>query len=297
VDAVKFVPPEHLRDQFNRVGRSSVVTCGEFRYPAACEQGDLDWNHMDQHHRPCIHRTYAQAVRLASGRDFALSLTTVAGLPAMVQVTDVRLGDGLFYQGFTLFGLLYVHCVIKNPMPGDDPVIRVNWYIVSHRLFAFVHPLVDRRLRRLNEVQNREDDPIRVRRADLRRKGFTFISDRPDFLSSNTLTPSVVPPRIPRPFRFSLEAVRGDLPAVLSEGPVEILVRRVSRDRISVWPGVCPHQGGPLGEGSHTSDVVECPWHGLKFKALSLSAAQPRGMVGSWEVLLEGEELVVQPAS
>jgi 3-phenylpropionate/trans-cinnamate dioxygenase ferredoxin component len=26
----------------------------------------------------------------------------------------------------------------------------------------------------------------------------------------------------------------------------------------------CPHAGGPLGEGSLTGDVVECPWHGWK---------------------------------
>jgi 3-phenylpropionate/trans-cinnamate dioxygenase ferredoxin component len=26
----------------------------------------------------------------------------------------------------------------------------------------------------------------------------------------------------------------------------------------------CPHAGGPLGEGTLTGHVVECPWHGWK---------------------------------
>lgn len=29
--------------------------------------------------------------------------------------------------------------------------------------------------------------------------------------------------------------------------------------------GICPHAGGPLGEGKLTGDVVTCPWHGWQF--------------------------------
>ena len=29
--------------------------------------------------------------------------------------------------------------------------------------------------------------------------------------------------------------------------------------------GVCPHQGGPLGEGQLQGCVVTCPWHGWQF--------------------------------
>jgi nitrite reductase/ring-hydroxylating ferredoxin subunit len=29
--------------------------------------------------------------------------------------------------------------------------------------------------------------------------------------------------------------------------------------------GVCPHQGGPLGEGQLHGAVVTCPWHGWQF--------------------------------
>jgi nitrite reductase/ring-hydroxylating ferredoxin subunit len=29
--------------------------------------------------------------------------------------------------------------------------------------------------------------------------------------------------------------------------------------------GVCPHAGGPLGQGSLAGSTVTCPWHGWQF--------------------------------
>ena len=33
--------------------------------------------------------------------------------------------------------------------------------------------------------------------------------------------------------------------------------------------GVCPHAGGPLGEGTLNGCVVTCPWHGWQFDVTS----------------------------
>jgi nitrite reductase/ring-hydroxylating ferredoxin subunit len=46
--------------------------------------------------------------------------------------------------------------------------------------------------------------------------------------------------------------------------------------------GVCPHQGGPLGEGELCGAIVTCPWHGWQFDVrtgqhqLSRNLIQPR---------------------
>ena len=29
--------------------------------------------------------------------------------------------------------------------------------------------------------------------------------------------------------------------------------------------GICPHQGGPLGDGQLEGSTVTCPWHGWQF--------------------------------
>jgi nitrite reductase/ring-hydroxylating ferredoxin subunit len=29
--------------------------------------------------------------------------------------------------------------------------------------------------------------------------------------------------------------------------------------------GICPHAGGPLGQGALSGNIVTCPWHGWQF--------------------------------
>ena len=46
--------------------------------------------------------------------------------------------------------------------------------------------------------------------------------------------------------------------------------------------GICPHQGGPLGQGNLSGAVVTCPWHGWQFDVrtgrhqLNESVVQPQ---------------------
>ena len=30
--------------------------------------------------------------------------------------------------------------------------------------------------------------------------------------------------------------------------------------------GVCPHRGGPIGEGTVENGIAACPWHGWRFE-------------------------------
>jgi nitrite reductase (NADH) small subunit len=43
-----------------------------------------------------------------------------------------------------------------------------------------------------------------------------------------------------------------------------LCVARVNGE-ISVLDGICPHEGGPLGEGSIEGGKVVCPWHAYAF--------------------------------
>jgi pyruvate oxidase len=35
--------------------------------------------------------------------------------------------------------------------------------------------------------------------------------------------------------------------------------------KLSALDNKCPHQGGPLGEGSIENGLLRCPWHGWDF--------------------------------
>ncbi len=293
---LEFVPPDNLLEHFRSFGRGLAVTRGVYELRNRHQAQDLAWNHMDQMHRPLVHNTYLEASRIARGRNFALSLTKMTPFSLLVPVMDVQLGPDLFYQSFTLFSLVHVLCLNRMvPEPDGRCLQRTEWYITSHWLFKFLHPLVHRRFRRLVEFQNAQDIPIRDRRQQLRERGYRFGSDDPDYLSSNSLELAVRPPRLEGTHRIDVSAVGAALEQKMA-GPIELLIRR-SGGTVEVWPGVCPHEGGPLLCGKLEAGRIECPWHGLNFSGVSLTPSKPDGRLGELALTLEGESLRVQAAS
>lgn len=59
------------------------------------------------------------------------------------------------------------------------------------------------------------------------------------------------------------EIPRGTGREITAEGRV-LAVYRIG-DEFYALDGICPHAGGPLGQGELTGHVVTCPWHGWQF--------------------------------
>ncbi|MEX0715672.1 MAG: Rieske 2Fe-2S domain-containing protein [Planctomycetaceae bacterium] len=55
----------------------------------------------------------------------------------------------------------------------------------------------------------------------------------------------------------------GECREVVAAGRVIALFR--VDDDVHAMDGVCPHAGGPLGQGTLEGCVVTCPWHGWQF--------------------------------
>ena len=59
--------------------------------------------------------------------------------------------------------------------------------------------------------------------------------------------------------------------------------------------GVCPHQGGPLGEGELSGYVVTCPWHAWRFRVSDGTwADNPRIKIPAFAVRVEGDDVQVE---
>jgi nitrite reductase/ring-hydroxylating ferredoxin subunit len=59
--------------------------------------------------------------------------------------------------------------------------------------------------------------------------------------------------------------------------------------------GICPHAGGPLGEGSLSGCVVTCPWHGWQFDVTTgQHALNPRIEHTRFPVKIEGNDVLVE---
>ncbi len=65
-------------------------------------------------------------------------------------------------------------------------------------------------------------------------------------------------------------------PDALAEGRVQAVTCRNQtvcmthfKGRFAALDNACPHQGGPLGEGSIEEGLLRCPWHGWDFDPLT----------------------------
>lgn len=58
---------------------------------------------------------------------------------------------------------------------------------------------------------------------------------------------------------------------------------------------VCPHRGGPLGQGVVEDGKVVCPWHGWAFDAKTgVSTHSAQAMVEVFELKIEGGDVLVK---
>ncbi|HLD85655.1 MAG TPA: non-heme iron oxygenase ferredoxin subunit [archaeon] len=58
---------------------------------------------------------------------------------------------------------------------------------------------------------------------------------------------------------------------------------------------ICPHRGGPLGEGMLDGCVVACPLHGWRFNVETGSSVMPPGLKQMcFAVKIEGNDILVE---
>jgi nitrite reductase (NADH) small subunit len=64
---------------------------------------------------------------------------------------------------------------------------------------------------------------------------------------------------------------------------------------LSAMDNVCPHRGGPLGQGVIEGNKLVCPWHGWQFdpKTGAVSHA-PDQKVPMYPVKVEGDDVLVE---
>ena len=58
---------------------------------------------------------------------------------------------------------------------------------------------------------------------------------------------------------------------------------------------LCPHRGGPLGDGIVMGNAVTCPWHGWQFDcATGKSTRNPTVGVATYPAIVEGSTIYVE---
>jgi nitrite reductase (NADH) small subunit len=74
-------------------------------------------------------------------------------------------------------------------------------------------------------------------------------------------------------------------------------------NQIAIWnvggsfqafQNVCPHRGGPVGEGELEGNIITCPWHGWQFDIVTgQSTFNPAAKLTNYDVQVEGTDVKV----
>lgn len=290
---IKYLTPENLHAHLSQFTKGMVVTRGVFELMVDnCTIEDIEWNHMDQMHRLPIHKTYDKGVRIALGREFAVSLTQWGRWPFLIPVTDVYVGKGLFYQSLSIAGIVFVHSIISMQEMGDSVKLRDEWFIASHKIFKFLHKPLDKKLYTLNARLQKEDEELRQGRFALRKQGYSFKTDKPDYYNSNVLGNNTIYPFPPEGISFSIDDITSEM-STKKINNMEFLVKKEGNQYL-IWPAVCPHEGGPLAMGKFCEAKVTCPWHGLHFQAAELSRESPGALKHGFSYVLKDNLVLIK---
>ena len=81
---------------------------------------------------------------------------------------------------------------------------------------------------------------------------------------------------------------------VIEQGGHSVAIFNISGNFHAI-NSLCPHQGGPLGEGLVDGHIVTCPWHGWQFDVttgespLNSTVTQP-----CYELKVEGNDVLLK---
>jgi nitrite reductase (NADH) small subunit len=67
---------------------------------------------------------------------------------------------------------------------------------------------------------------------------------------------------------------------------------------VQALDGVCPHQGGPLGQGAMNGENIVCPWHAWEFNCKTgRNDFDPETRIPICAVRVEGGDILVDPGA
>jgi nitrite reductase (NADH) small subunit len=92
---------------------------------------------------------------------------------------------------------------------------------------------------------------------------------------------------------------RAELPAEGHAKEIDLGTRSICLANIggtvSAVDNICPHRGGPLGEGMIENGKLVCPWHAWEFDVVTGECITVPGTnVAVYPLTMQGEDVLVQ---
>lgn len=243
-------------------------------YPAA----DVRWNQSDVAHVERVHGSFETLAPIVAD-DVAVEVFVLRLFGLRMPLTTAHyVAPGGARVSVTTMGplALVIEAAIED-VSGGSSRARARFAIGAPRGWGWLRPLAARVVRRNHERLAIDDEPLKRRRAELRRRGFTFRQDVAGgasyAASLDIARDNVVPPARASegvPVIGTVDLSHGARREWLLGDDDERGVR-VVRDGVDVlraYPRLCLHDGASLDGATPCGGAVVCPWHGRRWPAL-----------------------------
>ena len=235
---------------------------------------DAEWNYKDVPHLKEIHNL-VEGIPGAITHDYWVGFFIQKIGPIKAPITVFNYGaDPLSNVYFGAVGPFALIISTNWQDNGNSTTTVVTQYnLGSTRYLRWMHGIVHKVLARNYKVLMDADTPMRLRRGELRARGYTFAGDETGhgFIETiNLQTVGVMPPSSAQPFSWVSGADK--LPQGSTfVGTDDVGGVRIIRenDKVLVFPRVCLHAGASLDDAKIDGDCIVCPWHGKRIAPLA----------------------------
>jgi hypothetical protein len=250
----------------------SLVNEGDY------ETYDADWNYKDIPHLNILHKLVdGYATSIEDHVITGVNMQKVLGVTLPMVVVNYQSGPNRQTYYSTFLGLLLIVETIWESI-GEIRARVTTTYAVGSKIYLKpLHPVVRWLVTRNYENLMTEDIPMRTRRGQLRKWGYSFRTDGPPhtFLSTlHILDENMVMKHHrdpPAPIRIGREELAGTAREDLltTQSDHWGLRLNVRDDQLRVFPRLCPHEGACLDRQDIANGSMRCPWHGRVLKPLA----------------------------
>lgn len=248
-----------------------LVSEGEF------ETFDADWNYKDIPHLHYLHQLVEAYPSFISDELIAtINMQKILGIKFPVAVFNYHSGHNTQNYYVTMF---FFAMLIETRWESIGPLktrVTTTYSIGSRPIFKIFHPLIKWLVTKNYDNLMSEDIPMRTRRGQLRKWGYSFKSDMNPHSFIDTMKVNdinVVPPKSGHSLKKESINVLSALPAdgeiLIGESNHHGLkIVREGQD-LMIFPRLCMHEGACLDRQKLVGSHVKCPWHGKSISPLA----------------------------
>ena len=255
-----------LAEQRMCISSSVRRTTGEY------DSADAEWNYKDVPHLKEVHEN-AEVIYGAISNSSASSIFFQKVGPIRIPLSVcVYFPDPLSVSYFTSVGPFVLLISSNWETLLRSTTVTTRYHIASTRFFKPLHFFIHKVLKRNYEILMKADIPMRVRRGELRARGFTFSNDESGYGFQESINLQVLGVKAPTTMRdFEFEIEINDIPqgtTLLGENDSRGVRVIREENQFRVFPRICLHAGAMLDDAKIEDDCLRCPWHGKRIKPI-----------------------------